>query len=304
MPHVSQRYHKLLACTLITTLAVLLLAYAPASAAAKPGVTAADSCGTVPAHEARKLAELSDPSRISGSTTLERLEDAVARHSDIAEIFERYGDRRGLFSSGLDAVEQSAVRPLQRNPQAFFFPEWAHEISHDLLERYLANLHAHLTDAPTEPHWEQYFALATDCAQSGAWAAMAGYNAHLTVDLAHSVAATRTAAHHVRDYYLLVDTIAQHGDDLIDRTLASYGADLGPLWRFYFVGEGLDALVGEGVATKPMLRAADVGYNTLTLAHGMQLQDSALRADAQARITELWRTADLALGILAMLRAL
>ncbi|WP_235900524.1 DUF5995 family protein [Lolliginicoccus suaedae] len=237
------------------------------------------------------LAELADPAAIAGDSPLERLEDAAARHSRIAAVLESQGDRRGLFSVGLDAVEQGAVLPMQRDGQ-FVDPEWANELSLDLLVRYLGNLHARVTGGVVEPQWARFFDLAEDCSVSPARAAMAGYNAHLTVDLARSVAAAGTRDAHVPDFFRIVDAIALRGDLIIDRTRSAYGADLGPLWRGYVVGPALDSIVGEGVGTTALLRFADVGYNSLTLAHGLALQEPMLAADAELRITGLWQVAD------------
>ena len=60
-------------------------------------------------------------------------------------------------------------------------------------------------------------------------------------------------------------------------TKAEYDADLGPLWRFYFVGEGLDRLAGNSQPSELLLRAADSGYNTITLANGFALQNPQTR---------------------------
>ncbi|WP_278314313.1 DUF5995 family protein [Lolliginicoccus levis] len=275
------------------------------AAGALPGSSAGTSSPGAPsgpcashADDAR-LAELSDPARITGSTTLERLEDAAARHSRVTALLESQGDRRGLFSVGLDAVEQHAVLPMQRDREQFVDPQWANELSLDLLERYLANLHARLTGGVLEPQWERFFDLAEDCSASPAQAAMAGYNAHLTVDLARAVSAAGTRDAHVPDFFRIVDAIALRGDLIIDRTRAAYGADLGPLWRGYVVGPALDSLVGEGVGTTALLRFADVGYNSLTLAHGLALQEPMLAGDAERRIAGLWSMAD---DVLAGLR--
>src|SRR5690606_19878459 len=129
--------------------------------------------------------------------------------------------------------------------------------------------------------------------------AMAGYNAHLTVDLAEAVAATRATPANAADYFRIVDAIATDGFLIVDLTKAIYGADLGPLWRFYFLGEGLDAAVGAGVATGPLLRLADAGANVVIFGNGLALQDPALRPAVRAEIDALWRTADAAFDLLA-----
>lgn len=106
------------------------------------------------------------------------------------------------------------------------------------------NVHAEFTGTPTDPAWTNYFTLTRQCDASPARVAMAGYNAHLTVDLAHAVAASGTTAEDVPDFYKIVDSIAVKGGSIVTLTKAEYDADLGPLWRFYFVGEGLDRLAG------------------------------------------------------------
>ncbi|GEM30504.1 hypothetical protein NN3_15110 [Nocardia neocaledoniensis NBRC 108232] len=281
-------------------MAVPAVVAAPATAAVRD-----TACGSaLSSSEVDDIVELSDTATITGADGLTRLEDAVDRHHRITEILSAHRDLRGLFAIGLDAVEYAAVMPLQRDPAAFLNREYAHAISTELLRRFLDNLHAEFTGGVTEPHWAHYFALAKDCGASRARTAMAGYNAHLTVDLAYSVAAVHSRPEHAPDYFKIVASIAAVGDVIIDRTKAVYGADLGPLWRFYFVGEGLDQLFGAGVATEQMLIAADLGANTVIFTNGLALQDPALAPGVRAEITALWQAADLAFEALARINAL
>ncbi|QLY30595.1 hypothetical protein H0264_36735 [Nocardia huaxiensis] len=261
-------------------------------------------CGTpLTETELSTIARLSDTSQLSGNS-LQRLETAVSNNHEITEILTAHRDRRGLFGIGLDGVEHAAVMPLQRDPAAFADPEYAHAISLELLSRYLNNLHAEFTGGTVESQWTRYFDLAADCAISGARAAMAGYNAHLAVDLAYSVAAVGSTPENARDYFTIVAAIANAGDVIIDDTKRVYDADLGPLWRFYFVGEGLDLLAGKGVATRPMLVAADLGANVVIFGNGLALQDPALREVTAAENRALWQSADFAFELLSNLKAL
>ncbi|WP_157172593.1 DUF5995 family protein [Nocardia pneumoniae] len=262
------------------------------------------ACGTplTPA-ETATVATLSDTTTLTGSS-LRRLEQAIDNHHRITEILVRHRDRRGVFALGLDAVEYAAVLPLQRDPAAFADPEWAHRLSLELLSRFLGNVHAEFTGAPAQPHWTHYFGLARHCELSPARVAMAGYNAHLTVDLSYSVAAVGSTAANAADYFRIVDAIAQQGSLIIGATKAVYGADLGPLWRFYFVGEGLDSLLGSGVATGPLLRFADAGANVVIFGNGLALQDPASAPTATAEIDTLWRGLDLAFATLSQLGGL
>lgn len=272
------------------------------------GTVQSAACGApLATSEVSEIIELSDTSDVADEATgpaLDRLEIAVERHRRITEILVEHRDRRGLFAVGLDAVERNSVMPLQRDPAAFDDPEWAHRISLDLLLRFLRNVHAEFTGTPTDPQWAHYFDLSRRCELSAARVAMAGYNAHLTVDLADAVAATRATPSNAADHFRIVDTIATDGFLIVDLTKAVYGADLGPLWRFYFLGEGLDTVLGAGVATGPLLRLADAGVNVVIFGNGLALQDPALQPRVRAEIDLLWRTVDSAFEVLAALGGL
>ena len=277
---------------------MLLCVLAFSLASAPSGAAPASACGdTLDPAEITEIAALSAPRPVTGPT-LARFEDAVARHHRITEILIDNRDRRGLFALGLDTVEYAAVLPLQRDPTAFADREYGHRLSLDLLDRFLATVHAEFTGAATEPQWAHYFALAADCGVPGERVAMAGYNAHITVDLAHTVAATGSRPENAADYFTIVDAIALNGALIVEGTRAAYNVDLGPLWRFYFVGEGLDAVVGRGVATTQLLRAADLGYNVVVFGNGLALQDPALAPGVEAEITGLWWSTETAFDVL------
>lgn len=282
---------------LITAVTVLLgtIALGPTAYAAPVGT----ACGApLTQAETAEIAELSETGAPTGSS-LSQLERAVDRHRRITEILVRHRDSRGVFALGLDAVEQAAVLPLQRDPASFDDPEWAHRISLELLSRFLRALHAEFTGAPTEPQWAHYFALTRRCELSPARVAMAGYDAHLTVDLSYSVAAVGSSAANARDYFRIVDSIAQQGALIVAATKSLYGGDLGPLWRFYFVGDGLDTVLGQGVATGPLLRLADAGANVVIFGNGLALQDPATAPAVTAEIDALWRGLDLGFEVLS-----
>ena len=139
---------------------MLLCVLAFSLASAPSGAAPASACGdTLDPAEITEIAALSAPRPVTGPT-LARFEDAVARHHRITEILIDNQDRRGLFALGLDTVEYAAVLPLQRDPAAFADAEYAHRLSLDLLDRFLAAVHAEFTGTATEPQWAHYFALA------------------------------------------------------------------------------------------------------------------------------------------------
>lgn len=286
---------RAVAALLIGAVAAVVLVASPPVASAR--VDAA--CGAPLSEGAiADIVRLSDTTSLTGST-LQRLETAVEQHRQITDILVRHRDRRGLLALGLDTVEQTAVMPLQRNPAVFDDPEFAHRISLDLLLRFLRNVHVEFTGAATEPQWAHYFALTRDCGLSAARVAMAGYNAHLTVDLANAVAAVGATPANAPDYFRIVDAIALKGSLIVEATKTIYGGDLGPLWRFYFLGEGLDAVFGAGVGSGALLRLADAGANVVIFGNGLALQDPALEPATRAEIDALWRSADAAFVVLA-----
>ncbi|WP_406230424.1 DUF5995 family protein [Nocardia sp. NBC_01009] len=271
---------------------------------ARPVAVKAAACGTaLSSAELDTIVRSSDTATLAGDS-LQRLENAVWRHREITRILVAHGDRRGVFSLGLDAVEESAVMPLQRDPSAFLDRDYAHAISLELLSRYLDNVHAAFGGGVVEPQWANYFEMAQRCDVSAARLAMAGYNAHLAVDLSYSVAAVCSAPRNARDYFKIVDAIATAGHVIVDRTEQVYHGDLGPLWRFYFVGEGMDLLLGRGVATGPLLRLADLGANVVIFGNGLALRDSALHDPTTTEIHLLTDTAEVAFDVLVQLRGL
>ncbi len=284
---------------------VALLVSAMIVVAPQADAAADTRCGTpLSASEIDTIARLSDTGTIRAGSTLARLDEAAARNHTLTEILVSHHDWRGLFGVGLDAVELSPVLPLQHDPTAFDNPEYAHAVSYELLRRYLANLHAEFTDSPAEPQWASYFRMTAQCDQSPARVAMAGYNAHLTVDLANTVAAVGSKPENAPDFFRIVDAIASSGDAIVDRTKQVYDADLGPLWRFYFVGEGLDQLFGRGVVTGPLLQVADLGYNVVVWTNGLALQNPAISEATHAEIMALWSANEAAFDVLTRLGGL
>ncbi|MEU7634065.1 DUF5995 family protein [Nocardia sp. NPDC049220] len=288
------------------TCAILVALATPAASAQALDSAAVDAavCGTaLSPDELRMIADLSDTTTLAGDS-LQRSETAVDRLHRITEILVSHRDRRGLFPLGWDAVEQVAVMPLQRDPAAFADRDYAHAVSLELLRRILVNLHAEFTGGNAEPQWAHYFEMARQCEISGARVAMAGYNAQYTVDIAYSVAAVASKPENAPDYFKIIDAISSTGDVVIDRTKQVYDADLGPLWRFYFVGEGLDLVVGKGVATGSMRRAVDLGYGAIVFDNGLALQDPSVRNVKESEIRLLYATTESAFDMLTRLRAL
>ena len=287
----------------------------PPAAAIAAGTVPTAACGDAlsPADLSR-IAELSAPSA-PDEYSLPFLEERARAAAEITEIFLSRNDRRAIFGIGLDVVESQAVLPLYRSSSSAGpgasgtvgnLP-WATHLSTDLLEGYLSAVHAHVTGGAVPEHWQHYFELASDCAVPGGYAAMAGYNAHLTVDLAHAVATSGTTPAEYGQYLEIVGTIADQGDAIVAGTQAEFDADLAPLWRLYFLGDAADAVTAQTTAStgiapgdghRLLLRAGDQGYSTLSFAHGLALADPATAEPAHASVRNTWVLADGALEAL------
>lgn len=287
----------------------------PPAAAIAAGTVPTAACGDAlsPADLSR-IAELSAPSA-PDEYSLPFLEERARAAAEITEIFLSRNDRRAIFGIGLDVVESQAVLPLYRSSSSagpgasgtIGNLPWATHLSTDLLEGYLSAVHAHVTGGAVPEHWQHYFELASDCAVPGGYAAIAGYNAHLTVDLAHAVATSGTTPAEYGQYLEIVGAIADQGDAIVAGTQAEFDADLAPLWRLYFLGDAADAVTAQatgstGIAPgdghRLLLRAGDQGYSTLSFAHGLALADPATAEPAHASVRNTWLLADGALEAL------
>lgn len=287
----------------------------PPAQAITVGEVPQTACGdALSTEDIARIAELSAPA--PSDYSLDHLEQRARATEEITDILLSRGDRRAIFGIGLDVVEDRAVLPLYRTsespapgtPAPIPNLPWALRLSTDLLEGYLRAMHAHVTGAAVPAHWQHYFELAADCTVPGGYAAMAGYNAHLTVDLAHAVSSSGTTPAEFGQYLDIVGAIADQGDGIVAATQAEFDANLAPLWRLYFLGDVADAITGStttstGIAPgdghRLLLRAGDQSYSALSFAHGLALSDPAAAATAEASVHTTWDLADQALEALA-----
>ncbi|WP_333618956.1 DUF5995 family protein [Dietzia sp.] len=293
----------------------------PEPAPLPEGTAPSAACGTpLSGEELGRIAELSarPVGQADAAPTLADFEQRAAASAQITDILVAHDDRRAIFGLGLDLVEKEAVLPLYEESAAH--PEdparpipnlpWALTLSSHLLDGYLDAMHAHATGGAVAPHWQHYFEVAADCSLPGGYAAMAGYNAHLTVDLARAVSTSGTTPAEYGQYLEIVGAIADHGDAMVALTSEHFEANLAPLWRLYFLGEAADGSVGAaagagstgispGEGHRLLLRTADQGYSTLSFGNGLLLADPATEAAGQSAIGSTWAAADQSLQALS-----
>lgn len=291
-----RRHQRFIAAT--TTCVAILGSVSTGVAAAAPPDRPA-SCGSpLSAQERSSIVSLSDNSTLRAGDPLQQLTELADRNRRVSETLVARGDRRGLFSLMDDTADRVIVLPQIRSGKGLRFPRRQAQFYVENYKSWLQALHADLTGAPVASHWKRYFGLAKDCRQSGAYTAMVGYNAHLSVDIPHSIAAVGIQARDSADYFRLLDAIGIRSQLIVDRTKAAYNADVGPLWHFYVLGEGLDRLTGPGVGSNILLRNALAGVNAANLANGIGLQNPATRGVTGAAIIATWDAVD---GVLALL---
>ncbi|MBB5912154.1 hypothetical protein BJY24_001021 [Nocardia transvalensis] len=268
------------------------------TATAESPVRAA-SCGTpLDAGEIATIRALSDTETVAATEPIQRLEEVADRNHRISEILVAHGDRRGLFALMDDIADRVTVLPLLRAGDGLTDPARQAEFYLGNYDSWLGALHADFTGVPVSRYWTRYFDLAAECSESAAYTAMVGYNAHMSVDIPRSLADAGVGVADRSDYFRLLDAIAVNSSLLVDTTKAAYNADVGPLWRFYFFGEGLDRVTGPGVGSKALLRGALTGINAANLANGIGLADPAARGATNGVVDAQWAAVD---GVLAAL---
>lgn len=262
---------------------VAAMAAAPAAAFADPGTTppsVSTACGTpLTPSEIQSVISLSDTSAISGADDLARFDDEVERNRQITAILVSHHDWRGLFAVGLDAAERTGMVPLQHGAASFANPAFGHAFTPELLRRFLANVHEEFLGRPTDPQWTHYFDLARSCDGSPTGVALAGYNAHLGVDVANSLAAVHAGLLDAADYVKIVSVVVQQGGLIVDRTREAYGVDMGPVWNTM-------------IAASPVICG-------VAFVNGLGLQDPLLVGLTEAEIETLWRLTNAVIGVLA-----
>ncbi|MFI5781884.1 DUF5995 family protein [Nocardia sp. NPDC051570] len=277
--------------------AVLWPGFAGTAAADSPVRTQA--CGTpLDTDDIATVTALSDVGTLTGADALARLDEVADRNLRISEVLVAHGDRRGLFALMEDVATHGTVLPMLRSGAGLTDSGRDARFVLDYNENWLRAVHAEFTGAPVAWQWERYFDTAADCAQSGAYAAMVGYNAHMSVDIPHSLATAGIGAGNSADYFRLMDAIAVNNSVLVAKTKQVYNADVGPLWRFYFFGEGLDRIAGQGVGSGALLRSALASVSTANLANGIGLANPGTRDITNTAINAQWGAVD---GVLATL---
>lgn len=236
----------------------------------------------------KRIAEITEPyanSQPPGpGATMQELKAAVAVSRQVTAELQRVGDIRGIFGVGLDTVEALAVVPYEENSSA-----WARVFSANLIYRYLSAVHAEFTGGVVPAQWQRYFDAATSGELSPEQVAMFGYNAHLTVDLALSVADSAATVENWPEYVKIVGLIADCADAMLTATRESYGVDLMPIWQATAVTPPAEHARGQ------VVRLGDQAYSTISYTNGLGIANPQSREASMDSVKQLWAAVDAAI---------
>jgi hypothetical protein len=155
------------------------------------------------------------------------------------------GDGRVVFPAVYVAITKAAIRWVADGGAKDHTT--ARALIVDFGRRYLSALKADLQGDQVIDHWRRHF----EVAERGPSlrAATSAINAHLTVDLAESLAAVSAGGHFAGDFTAFGDALADATDDVI-ASLGRHGVKADGLLRGGFVGRALDAVTGPGTTSR------------------------------------------------------
>lgn len=180
---------------------------------------------------------------LTDTSTLAEFADFNARMDRIQSIFADYADPRGAFATLYEATTRASADGFEEG--IYENDDYTHAMVIDFSKRYLYALHDHLLGLPSEFHWQVYF----DHAASGKSITrllLDGINAHITIDLARSLAHTGAYPEFEDDFVLIGDNITPAVPEFLEVLQADYGVDAEALFNVFFVGDIFDAIFGEG----------------------------------------------------------
>jgi hypothetical protein len=235
------------------------------------------SCGSqMTIKQYNELLELSDISNFTD------YRDAARRSKEVAEIFSKAKDRRGIFASMYVEITQESVASSSRG--AYKDSEMAGALVLGFARRYLGPLHDYLLNKPVIAEWQAYYQLAEDCKASDLRILGSGVNTHLTFDLPNTVDEIQAPGSFEADFLKFGEILIEkkkQSTDLLQAQQNVYAADF---FDGFFLGKGVDKIFGAGSASYVGFRA----IRAEAWANGQTLQKPLVRKVAQGAIHAAW----------------
>ena len=252
---------------------------ARAAVQAEPMVPGSGRVPSMPQSVHNRLVELTDP------TTLKDMYDLRGRIRELDKIFVEQKDDRGLFTSLYRVITDGAVDSVERG--LYEDNKWASKLTHNFGRRYLANLHGDLTGGEVTGAWKSYYKQARDPSVSRERVTGMGAIVHLVADLPKALAETGVPVERKKDFMHFGDVLLEVYPEMVDSARKGHNVDMDPLFDMFKVGDAIDAVAGQGTAT----RFAYQGIRRKTWYAARGLSDFRQPA-AQAEIDVSWRGFD------------
>ena len=166
-----------------------------------------------------------------------------SRIEGIADIFETCTDPWGMFPTTYRHITARGIQGIEDG--SFEEPAWAEDIIVDFAGRYMANLEAVLTRGEPSWAWQRYYELADRDDVSRTRSVLMAMNAHLLLDLPHSLAAIGTTEENKQDFFYFGDIMIEVADDLVVDLRDIYGTDAEAILNGFFFGEWVDGAFGQ-----------------------------------------------------------
>ena len=166
-----------------------------------------------------------------------------SRIQGIADIFEGCSDPWGLFPTTYKHITARGIQGIEDG--SFEDEKWAEDIIVDFASRYMANLEAALTRGEPSWAWVRYYELADREDVSKTRSVLMAMNAHLLLDLPHSLAAIETTEENKEDFFYFGDIMIEVCDDFIYDLKKVYGTDAEDILNGFFLGDWVDGAFGQ-----------------------------------------------------------
>jgi hypothetical protein len=188
------------------------------------------------------LAELSDPERVQTPLDLYRNLDVIAQRMSAQK------DPAGMFPLAYVAVSKHAWEALESGKLKH--PQMTAALMVDFGRRFLAPLHAYVTGKHPGDVWTSYYQVAKENANPTQRTLGMGFNAHLSLDLAETLAAIKAPPSFREEYVELGAALYLANPEIARSMKEQYQHSCDPLLQGFSVGRGLDRLIGEGNSAK------------------------------------------------------
>lgn len=226
-----------------------------------------------------RMVELTDPNTLKG------MHDLRGRIRELDKIMSDHKDPRGLFTSLYRVITDGAVDSVEKG--MYEDNKWAEDLTHNFGRRYLANLHGDLTGGEVTGAWKTYYDQARDPKVSRERVTGMGAIVHLVADLPKAIQETGVPKERRDDFMYFGDVLLEVYPEMIESAKKGHGVDMHPLFDMFKIGDAVDAVAGQGTATRAAYQT--IRNKTWYAARGL---DDFRQPAAQAEIDISWRGFD------------